>query len=103
MDSLYGRDLHAGTSYPLGDHTVTHEEIVAFARQWDPQSFHVDDEAAATGAYGGIIASGIHTMAVFQRLAVLGVYGRWQVIARRRLKTVELRRPVRPRDRLTGG
>ena len=102
MEPVYGEALRAGTTYDLGAHTVTEAEIVEFAEQWDPQSFHVDRDAAAAGAYGGLIASGIHTMAVFQRLCVLSVYRQWSVIAGRRLDSVEFLRPVRPGDRLEG-
>ncbi|MDL9945478.1 MaoC/PaaZ C-terminal domain-containing protein [Gordonia sp. ABSL11-1] len=66
-----------------------------------PQSLHVD-AAAASGAFGGLIASGIHSLAIFQRLAVQGAFADWQVIAGRRLVDVEFRRPVRPEDALTG-
>lgn len=98
----YADDLRIGRVYPLGSYVVSEDELVDFARQWDPQSFHVDAAAAASGAFGGLIASGIHTLAIFQRLAVQGAFADWQVIAGRRLVDVEFRRPVRPGDTLTG-
>jgi len=60
--------------FPLGDvrespsRSVTHDEIVAFARQFDPQPFHTDDEAARRTFYGGLLASGWHTTAILMRL-----------------------------------
>jgi acyl dehydratase len=60
--------------FPLGDvrespsRAVTHDEIVAFARQFDPQPFHTDDEAARRTFYGGLLASGWHTTAILMRL-----------------------------------
>ncbi|HEY6032296.1 MAG TPA: MaoC/PaaZ C-terminal domain-containing protein [Gaiellaceae bacterium] len=51
-------DFEAGQVYELGTRTVTREEIVAFAREFDPQPFHLDEEAAARGPFGGLIASG---------------------------------------------
>jgi acyl dehydratase len=60
--------------FPLGDvrespsRAVTHDEIVAFARQFDPQPFHTDDEAARRTFYGGLLASGWHTAAILMRL-----------------------------------
>ena len=52
--------------------SMSHEEIVDFASRWDPQPFHVDDEWARDGVFGEVIASGVHSFAIFQRLAVLG-------------------------------
>jgi len=68
--------------------------MLAFSRQWDPQSFHIDDEAAAASHFGQIIGSGTYSIAVFQRLAVHAVYRHWAVIAGRRITQVEFRRPV---------
>ena len=52
----------------LGQHTFTEEEIVAFARQFDPQPFHTDRAGAERTVFGGLIASGWHTCAVGMRL-----------------------------------
>lgn len=95
-------DLRAGTVYPFGEYRLTLEEVLDFAVQWDPQDFHTDVAAADAGAYGGIIASGIQTLAVLQRLTVLGVYRDWQVVAGRSMRDVHFLRPVRPGDVLTG-
>jgi acyl dehydratase len=63
-------DLEVGKVVECGEHTFTHEEIVKFAEQFDPQPFHVDDAAAAASPYGGLIASGWHTCAVMMGLLV---------------------------------
>ena len=63
---LYAEDLVIGSAWDLGSYVVTEPEIIEFARQWDPQGFHVDPDVAAAGYFGGIIASGIHTMAIFR-------------------------------------
>lgn len=99
---LWADDLAAGQSFPLDTHEVTETELVDFARAWDPQDFHTDKSVAEKGPYGGLIASGLHTMAIFQRLSVTGVLDRWRVIAGRRLADVRFLRPVRPGDVLTG-
>lgn len=99
---LYAEDLAKGTSVPLGSYHVSHEEIVAFAEQWDPQPFHVDDVAASQGHFGEVIASGVHTLAIFQRLAVLGAYQSWAIIAGRVIREVQLTRPVRAGMTLRG-
>ncbi len=99
---LYAEDLVIGSEWDLGSCVVTESEIIEFARQWDPQGFHVDPDIAAAGYFGGIIASGIHTMAIFQRLAVPAVFDRWATIAGRGMRDVRLLRPVRPGTTLTG-
>lgn len=99
---LYAEDLVSGHTYELGSYTVTRDEILSFARQWDPQGFHVDETIAADGFFGEVIASGIHTLAVFQRLSVLGAYNRWAVIAGRTLRDVQFRSPVRSGQELAG-
>jgi acyl dehydratase len=94
MGLLHAEDLAVGRVYELGTYLVTAGEIVEFARQWDPQPFHVDQQAAADGAFGQLVASGLHTLGVFQRLAVLGTYRDWDIIAGRRIRSVELTAPV---------
>jgi acyl dehydratase len=54
----------------LGDYTFTEDNIMRFARSYDPQPFHIDREAAAKSPYGSIIASGWHTAAVWMKLMV---------------------------------
>jgi acyl dehydratase len=98
----YGDDLVVGTTYGLGSRTLSQDEIVAFASDWDPQDFHVDEEIARSGHFGGIIASGIHSIAVLQRMAVDGVMREWAVIAGRSIEDVQMERPVRPGMRLDG-
>ena len=98
----FADDLEVGRHHEFETFTISEGDLVDFASQWDPQSFHVDADAAESGAFGGLIASGIHTLAVFQRLAVRAVFDHWQVIAGRRLVDVAFLRPVRPDDTLTG-
>lgn len=98
----FAEDLAVGTIIDLGTYSVTHGEIIAFATQWDPLPFHIDQAAAESGYFGGLIASGIHSLAIFQRLAALGAYRHWSIIAGRALRNVELRRPVRPGITLSG-
>ena len=86
---LYAEDLPVGSTVELGSHAVTLEEMLEFARQWDPQGFHTDPEVAAAGHFGEVIASGIHTLGIYQRLSVEGAVGRWAVIAGRRVVLVD--------------
>ncbi|HWA90412.1 MAG TPA: MaoC family dehydratase [Rhizomicrobium sp.] len=67
---IYWEDVEIGTRRELGTYTFTEEEIVAFAKKYDPQPFHVDADAARRSIFGGIIASGWHTAAVWMKLSV---------------------------------
>ncbi|MES2759811.1 MAG: MaoC family dehydratase [Pseudomonadota bacterium] len=66
----YFEDFHPGQEIALGSRTVSEEEIIAFATQFDPQPFHVDHDAAAASIFGGVIASGWHTCSLMMRLIV---------------------------------
>src|SRR5829696_7489133 len=80
--------------------TVTEAGIIDFARQWDPQPFHMDAEFAKRWAYGGLIASGLHTMAVTLRLWLdLGIL-RASSLGSPGIGEVQFPRPVRPGDTL---
>ena len=64
----YFEDLQVGDVMRFGGYEVTREEIIEFARQFDPQPFHLDEAAARESMYGGLIASGWHTGAMFIRM-----------------------------------
>jgi acyl dehydratase len=66
----YFEDFSVGAVFEFGSVTVTEPEIIAFARQFDPQVMHTDPAAAAKGATGGLIASGWHTTALMMRMYV---------------------------------
>jgi acyl dehydratase len=99
----YAEDLTVGETIHFGQYELSRAELITFARKWDPQDFHVDEAIAATGRFGDVIASGIHTLAVFQRLSVLSAERDWAIIAGIRLIEVRFPRPVRPDTVLTGG
>ncbi|WP_293029684.1 MaoC family dehydratase [Natronococcus sp.] len=69
----YYEDLTVGDVFETGGYTVTKEEIVEFAEQFDPQPFHVDEEAAAESMFGELVASGLHTLCLSVRLFVTDV------------------------------
>lgn len=73
-------DIVIGEREELGSHTFTAEAIIAFARKYDPQPFHIDEAAARRSHFGGLIASGWHTGGVWMRLRV----ERWKAIAAER-------------------
>jgi acyl dehydratase len=65
---LYYEDFAPGDHWELPRFTIPAAEIVEFATRWDPQPFHVDPEAAAASHFGGLIASGVHTLTRMVRL-----------------------------------
>jgi acyl dehydratase len=67
---MYWEEVEIGTRRELGSYTFSEDEIVRFARKFDPQPFHVDADAAARSHFGGIIASGWHTAAIWMKLAI---------------------------------
>jgi acyl dehydratase len=67
---IFFDDMRVGERMDLGRHTFTAEEIKTFARRYDPQAFHLDEEAAAHSHFGALCASGWHTAAVCMRLLV---------------------------------
>jgi acyl dehydratase len=66
----YFEDIRVGDADDIGRHTFTAEEIKSFAQRFDPQLFHVDEEAAARSHFGALCASGWHTAVVWMRLMV---------------------------------
>lgn len=67
---MWFEDTVIGARRVLGSHTFTEDEIIAFAEKYDPQPFHIDPQAAKASIYGGLIASGWHTMAVWSAVAI---------------------------------
>jgi acyl dehydratase len=66
----YFEDIVIGTKSSFGSYSVTREEVIAFASQYDPQPFHLSDEAAAETYFGRLSASGWHTAAMAMRMMV---------------------------------
>ena len=105
-------DIEIGTLARLGSHSFTEEEIVAFARAFDPQPFHLDAAAGARTHFGGLIASGWHVVAISARLRAQACAREHETLRREgrpvpRLgpspgfKNLRWLRPVRPGDTLT--
>jgi acyl dehydratase len=96
----YFEDFHPGQEIDLGTRSVTEEEIIAFARQFDPQPFHIDHDAAAGSIFGGVIASGWHTCSMMMRMVVDGLMARSASMGSPGVDSVRWLRPVRPGDTL---
>ncbi len=63
--TMYFEDFEPGAVFDLGSRTLSKEEMIAFAREFDPQPFHVEENAAAGSPFGGLIASGWHTATIW--------------------------------------
>jgi len=101
-DRTFAEQIVPGQELALGEYAITAGEIKAFGRAWDPLPLHVDESLAEGTAFGTLIASGIHTLSVYQRLSSLAVYSTWNVFAGRRLDDVRFLAPVFPGDILSG-
>jgi acyl dehydratase len=86
----------------LGSYEVTEEEILEFARKYDPQPFHTDPEVAKGSIYGGLIASGWHTCAMSMRMLCDKLLLRAASLGSPGLDQIRWLRPVRPGDTLGG-
>jgi acyl dehydratase len=98
-DLLAFEDFPPGEVAEYGGLDVSADDIVAFAREFDPQPFHIDEEAARA-ATGGLIASGWHTSALLVRMNCEAFLMRAAIVAEPGLEEVRWERPVRPGDRL---
>ena len=100
IDDRYFEDYAQGAVYEYGYASVTADEIVEFARQFDPQLMHVDAEWAGTGPFGGLIASGWHTAGIFMRLYADHYLSRVASLASPGIDEVRWPSPLRPGDKL---
>lgn len=91
-------DFTPGQVIELGTTSVSAEEIVQFGRAYDPQAFHADPEAAARSPFGGLIASGWHTAALFMRLYTSEILLRSACLGSPGVSDLRWRSPVRARQ-----
>jgi acyl dehydratase len=98
--SRYFEDYATGTTRECGSVSVDEASIVAFAKEFDPQPFHVDSAAAASGPFGGLIASGWHTAALVMRLLVENYLSASASLGSPGLDEIRWPYPVRPGDTL---
>ncbi|MGC4772731.1 MaoC/PaaZ C-terminal domain-containing protein [Micromonospora sp. DT44] len=97
---LFFEDLVPGLTVDLGTVTVDGDEMRAFARRFDPQWYHVDQELAEASQYGGVIASGFYTVSLFMRAYVDHLLSRAAADASPGLEELRWLAPVRAGDRL---
>ena len=99
---LHYEDFSEGQEIALGPYAVTAEEIVAYAREFDPQPFHVDEAAARASLLGGLAASGWHSCAMLMRMMVDAYLGRTAGLGSSGLDEVKWLKPVYAGETLTG-
>ncbi len=99
-DQRFFEDYEVGRVYEFGTITVNEAEIMEFARQFDPQSFHLDREKAAESRFGGIVASGWHTISLAMRLYVDHYLSHVASLASPGVDDIRWPNPVRPGDTL---
>jgi acyl dehydratase len=93
-------DFQVGQIHDLGSKTVDRDELLAFARSYDPQPMHLDEEAAKASLLGGLAASGWHAGAMFMRLLYDGLLAKTRSFGAPGIDKLAWKRPVRPGDTL---
>lgn len=94
-------DLVPGRRLTFPPRTLSREDIVRFAREWDPQPFHLDEAAARKTHFGGLVASGWHTACLSMRIAVDGLLEGSTSLGSPGLDELRWLKPVRPDNPLT--
>ena len=101
VQERYFEDYVPGSTYTYGSITVTEAEILRFATEFDPQDIHTDPEAAASGPFKGLIASGWHTASVMMRLYADHYVSKVASLGSPGVDELRWVRPVRPGDSLS--
>jgi acyl dehydratase len=96
----YFEDYRVGEQVEFGSYRMTEEQIVAFARDFDPQPFHVNKDAARQSVYGGLVASGWHTASAMMRMMVDHFISPKTSMGSPGMDEIRWLKPVRPGDTL---
>jgi len=99
--TLYWEDFRVGETVAMGNHTFAEEEMIDFARKFDPQPFHIDPVAAKNSYFGELIASGWHTCAVAMRLLCENYINRSASLGSPGIENVRWLKPVRAGDTIS--
>ena len=96
--SAYLEDYEVGKVFEFGKYEFTEENIVEFAEQFDPQPFHTNLKAAQESHFGGLVASGFHTLSAMMGMMVREFIDRETSLGSPGLESIQWLRPVRPGD-----
>jgi acyl dehydratase len=100
-DMIYYEDLEIGAKQSFGRYEVTREEVIEFAKKYDPQAFHLDDDAAAKTHFGRLSASGWHTCAMTMAMMVENMKNVKQAgLGSPGVDNLQWKKPVYPGDTL---
>jgi len=99
---LHYEDFPEGLVIPFGTYHLSKEEVIAYAREWDPQPFHLDEDAARHSVLGGLAASGWQSSAILVRLAVDGFANTSAAMASNGMEEAKWLKPVYAGETLTG-
>ncbi|MFM8610467.1 MAG: MaoC family dehydratase [Burkholderiaceae bacterium] len=97
---FWWEDMTPGTVRDLGQHTISAEEIIDFAEQFDPQPFHLSEDGARDSVFGRLCASGWHTCSLAMRLMVRNFLRYSASLGSPGLESVKWLKPVYPADTL---
>ena len=98
METRFWEDFKVGEIEQIGGKKVERNEVIDFARQFDPQPFHVDESAAKSSMYGGLIASGWHTCAMVMRMMCDAYLVKSASVGSPGIDNLKWLKPVRPGD-----
>lgn len=98
--SRYYEAIEVGETASFGHYVMEREEMQSFASQFDPQPFHLDEEAAAESMFGGLVASGWHTASATMRLLVDHYFADSRALGAAGVDELRFPAPVRPGDEL---
>lgn len=101
MITRYWEDFKVGEVEQIGGRRVDKEEVIAFAKQYDPQPFHVDEAAAKQSMYGGLIASGWHTCSMVMRMMCDTYMLQSASVGSPGIDNLKWLKPVRPGDTIS--
>ena len=98
--TYFWEDMAVGQVRDLGTISPSREDIIAFASQFDPQPFYLDDAAGAASVFGGLCASGWHTCSMAMRLMVTNFLQQTSSLGSPGLENIQWKKPVYPNDTL---
>lgn len=98
----FADDYKVGDTFKIGSHTITSKEIIDFARNYDPQPYHLSEEGGNASPFGGLIASGWNTASIWMKLYVTNMLKDARIYGSPGIDELRWKAPVRPGDVLEG-
>ena len=102
MAGLAFSDIDVGCAFPLGPYELTRDELIAFAEEFDPQPFHLDEDVANSSVLGGLSASGWHTSSILMRMICDALFLKLEAIGSSSIEEMKWLKPVYAGEVLSG-